>query len=93
MHTADFKLKPQNSIDVTAVETHCTVKTCDEGDCVDQGRLCSFGIKIPIKDGSFPEIEDGNNTESNSVIWSKQGIRQGTLSVQLQNSEQVYMGS
>ena len=70
------------------METSCTVKICNTEDCKNQEEL--HDIIIPIKDGLF-----GNTTGilTNELIWSKQGIRQGTLSVQLQNSEQVYMGS
>ena len=70
------------------METSCTVKICNTEDCENQEEL--HDIIIPIKDGLF-----GNTTGilTNELIWSKQGIRQGTLSVQLQNSEQVYMGS
>ena len=73
------------------METYCSVTTCNRENCGNQEQLCSFDITIPIKDGTFPMIEEGNNTGNltKSVTWSQQGTQRGIVLVQLQNSKQV----
>ena len=83
-------MKPKISVDLTVVEASCTIKTCNRKDCRNQEHFCSSSIKIPIKDGLFLEINNTGKFESKSISWSKQGIRRGTLSIQLQNAKQVH---
>ena len=99
-YTVVFNLKPSSIYDV-AGQTYCAVNTCNVKNCKNMGESCN--ITIPVKDGLFPEIEDGNtlnmnnktdnnsidSCESKSVIWTPQGTQRGLLSVQLVNSRQV----
>ena len=89
MYFTEFKLRPTDLIDHALVETYCTVNICNTEDCENQKEI--HNITIPVKDGFFPEIDNGR-LESNSVSWLAQGTRRGTISVELENSKKVNTG-
>lgn len=79
----------------TATSTKCVIKLCNTAKrkC---GRNTKCSITLPVNNGKFIttlfNITDNNingQCGSKAVTWSPQGKRRGTLTVKLQNAEQV----
>ena len=73
------------------METNCTI-VIDRTDNNYRPRVSN--VRIPVKNGLFPDENSTNNTDIfrvDSVVWSQQGSKRGVVSVQLDNSKPVCM--